>query len=145
MSEKHFVKAGCLCGAVKWTAPAPQESEGCSCGYCENTGANWSYCDPNEFALDAIDGSVRGYQFDAYSPRHYYCTCCGTPLWTWTADSKRVQTGEMVSDYENPNLNWNTRLAGEPFIPQDDKGVLVELETGQPACRKREKDLVVAA
>lgn len=138
MAEHKCVKAGCLCGGVQWTAPAPDHSQGCTCGYCQNTGASWACCDPNEFTIDVIESRVRGYQFDAFSPRHYYCSSCGTPLWTWTPDTRRTRYGAAVSDFENPILNWNVQLASKVIeLPADLKDVVpaeaVELAGPQAA------------
>lgn len=118
MTHTHYVKAGCRCGAVQWRAPAPEASAKCDCGYCRHNNAEWACCDSNEFETLKILGSVIGLQFDRFSPRHYHCKQCGTPLWTWTPDTKRGDTSVRAYDYENPILNWNITLvvAEEPEV-----------------------------
>ncbi len=112
MCNHARVTGRCECGAIEWTAPMTDASAACDCHICAETSPEWASCETNDFDIVKVSAPVVGHQAGPFSPRHYHCGSCNSPVWTWTADTKRRREGLAgMSDYENPILNWNVRLA----------------------------------
>lgn len=93
------LNGSCHCGAVRFTAPTPEQITRCNCTYCDRVGALWAYCPPEAFALLSDPAALL-----TYAPtegEHYSCGTCG------------MVTHGRSPDYQNKEvekIGYNVRM-----------------------------------
>lgn len=70
---------GCHCGAVRYqvTLDSSQPVIQCNCSLCSRTGTLLAFVSPDQFTLEAGDGSLTDYQFNKHVIHHVFCNICG--------------------------------------------------------------------
>lgn len=85
------IRGSCHCGAVQWEAPEPGELTRCNCSYCDRTGGEWAYCQP---------------QFGHFIGTHYHCANCGC-----ASHGRFPRFIHDRADFEHPRISYNVRMA----------------------------------
>jgi len=104
MSDKHTVKGGCLCGAIRYEATGtPALSAICHCRMCQRaSGAPFMaliFIPSDE--VKVTKGEAEVYRSSPTSNR-YFCRRCGSPL--FFERHTRSLTAVMVGSLDDPNI-----------------------------------------
>lgn len=100
------IRGSCHCGAIQWEAPEPAELTRCNCSYCDRTGGEWAYCQPQEFRLVTAPERMSAYQFGHFIGTHYHCAVCGC-----ASHGRFPRFIHDRADFEHPRISYNVRLA----------------------------------
>ncbi len=73
-------KAACHCGAVELELDLPNGIEGqrhCNCSLCRRKGAVMAYLPSDKLRIVKGEDTLRLYQFNTNTAKHYFCGTCG--------------------------------------------------------------------
>ncbi|KAB7742213.1 GFA family protein [Parvibaculum sedimenti] len=79
MSERHWHKGACHCGAVTFEVEAPDDVviDDCNCSICAKTGFLHLIVSASRFRILSGEDKLTAYTFNTGTAKHLFCSVCG--------------------------------------------------------------------
>ena len=85
------VEGACLCGAVRYEAPAaPETVTDCNCTSCRKRGLLWAYYSPRDVR---VEGATKSFMWGDRMLEFHFCDTCGCATHWWAIDKTYDRMG----------------------------------------------------
>lgn len=123
MSERHWHKGACHCGAVTFEVETPDDVviDDCNCSICAKTGFLHLIVPASRFRILSGEDKLTTYTFNTGTARHLFCSVCGVkPFYVprsnpdgWSVNFRCLDRAEFGNVEIRPfdGQNWEANAA----------------------------------
>lgn len=131
MSERHWHKGACHCGAVTFEVEAPDDVvlDDCNCSICAKTGFLHLIVPKTRFHILSGEDKLTTYTFNTGTARHLFCSVCGVkPFYVprsnpdgWSVNFRCLDRAEFGNVEIRPfdGQNWEANGAVLAHLSED--------------------------
>ncbi len=131
MSERHWHKGACHCGAVTFEVETPDDVviDDCNCSICAKTGFLHLIVPASRFRILSGEDKLTTYTFNTGTARHLFCSVCGVkPFYVprsnpdgWSVNFRCLDRAEFGNVEIRPfdGQNWEANAATLAHLSKD--------------------------
>ena len=131
MSERHWHKGACHCGAVTFEVEAPDDVvlDDCNCSICAKTGFLHLIVPKTRFRILSGEDKLTTYTFNTGTAKHLFCSVCGVkPFYVprsnpdgWSVNFRCLDRAEFGNVEIRPfdGQNWEANGAALAHLSKD--------------------------